>query len=370
MKTPLVFLISVCLFSCSSEQTKPKTSNSEPINRLEIQYAKGFSVNYFEDCKELLVFSADGKDTLHTYYLANEHRKGYLKTPVTKLASLSSVYAAYIDVLDLAGALVAVDEKDYINAASINAEFNSREIAEVGSLDKLNFENVLVAEPELLYTFGWQGESSAFESKLPNTSFAYSYEYLEEHPLGRAEWVKFFACFFDKERQADSIFNQIKYAYEDLERKTLQVQSRPKVLINMPFNEQWHLPGGLSFSTQLIRDAGAFYPWESNQSKESTPLDFEVVFNQAFDCDFWINAGVFSSYDQVLVTLPDMALFNAFKNKQVFNNNARTNLNGGNDYWESGSLHVDEVLADLISIFHPDLLPNHTLKYYKPLVNE
>ena len=93
MKTPLVFLISVCLFSCSSEQTKPKTSNSKPINRLEVHYAKGFAVNYYEDCKELLVFSADRKDTLHTYYLAKEHRKGYLKTPVTKLASLSSVYA-------------------------------------------------------------------------------------------------------------------------------------------------------------------------------------------------------------------------------------------------------------------------------------
>ena len=101
MKTPLVFLISVCLFSCSSEQTKPKTSNSKPINRLEVHYAKGFAVNYYEDCKELLVFSADLKDTLHTYYLAKEHRKGYLKTPVAKLASLSSVYAAYIDVLDL-----------------------------------------------------------------------------------------------------------------------------------------------------------------------------------------------------------------------------------------------------------------------------
>ena len=43
----------------------------------------------------------------------------------------------------------------------------------------------------------------------------------------------------------------------------------------------------------------------------------------------------------------------------VFNNNAMVNEWGGNDYWETGVANPDLVLADLISIFHPELLPEH-----------
>jgi iron complex transport system substrate-binding protein len=40
---------------------------------------------------------------------------------------------------------------------------------------------------------------------------------------------------------------------------------------------------------------------------------------------------------------------------------------GANDYWESGSVNPHLILADLITIFHPDLLPGHQLVYYKQL---
>jgi iron complex transport system substrate-binding protein len=59
--------------------------------------------------------------------------------------------------------------------------------------------------------------------------------------------------------------------------------------------------------------------------------------------------------------------FKAVKNNRLYNNNARVNENGGNDYWEGGISNPDVVLSDLIKIFHPEILPNHQLVYYQKI---
>lgn len=61
------------------------------------------------------------------------------------------------------------------------------------------------------------------------------------------------------------------------------------------------------------------------------------------------------------------ANFAAVKTGNVYNNNARINNSGGNDYWESGTSNPDIVLSDLIKILHPEILPNHQLVYYRKL---
>jgi iron complex transport system substrate-binding protein len=52
---------------------------------------------------------------------------------------------------------------------------------------------------------------------------------------------------------------------------------------------------------------------------------------------------------------------------RVYANDARVNANGGNDYFESGVMNPDVVLADLVKIFHPELVQDHTLTYYRRL---
>ena len=55
-----------------------------------------------------------------------------------------------------------------------------------------------------------------------------------------------------------------------------------------------------------------------------------------------------------------------FKNGEVYNNNARTNTAGGNDYYESAVVNPDIVLRDLVKIFHPELVQEECV-YYKQL---
>ena len=172
MRRIFATLLCSTLLACTSQVKEGIKTSSKPIDSLEIHYAKGFAVNYYEDYKELLVFSSDRKDTLHRYYLSTEAKEGFVQTPIKRLASLSSVYAAYIEELGLEESLVAVDEKNYINSESILKEMETREIVELGSLEKVNHEALLMAQADLIYTFGWQGGLAGIEDKYPNITFA------------------------------------------------------------------------------------------------------------------------------------------------------------------------------------------------------
>jgi iron complex transport system substrate-binding protein len=59
--------------------------------------------------------------------------------------------------------------------------------------------------------------------------------------------------------------------------------------------------------------------------------------------------------------------FAPFRKGAIYNNTLRTNDIGSNDYWESGTANPQLILADLIRIMHPDLLPKDSLYYYKQM---
>ena len=117
----------------------------------------------------------------------------------------------------------------------------------------------------------------------------------------------------------------------------------------------------------MISDAGGIYLWKENSQRESLPLNFEKVMDRANQATIWINTGNANTLNEILNEDPRLGNIKSFKNKQVYNNNAKMNASGGNDFWESGITHPQLVLKDLIKIFHTEVLPNHSLVYYKKL---
>ncbi|NJM56291.1 MAG: hypothetical protein HC857_00870 [Synechococcales cyanobacterium RU_4_20] len=107
------------------------------------------------------------------------------------------------------------------------------------------------------------------------------------------------------------------------------------------------------------------------RGRAATPLDFEAVFERAVGAEFWLNVSQdWQTTGDAIAADPRYGNFAALAQGRVFSPNARLNETGGNDYWESGVVQPHLVLADLIKIFHPDLLPDHGLVYYKPLPSE
>ena len=105
---------------------------------------------------------------------------------------------------------------------------------------------------------------------------------------------------------------------------------------------------------------------KSNLSHESYVISFENAFVWANEADVWINMGNLSSKNEVLSADERFENFKVLKDGKLFNNINKMSENGGNDFWESGTVFPNLVLRDLITIFYPGLVEEE-LVYYKEI---
>ncbi|MDO9035629.1 MAG: ABC transporter substrate-binding protein, partial [Methanoregula sp.] len=100
-------------------------------------------------------------------------------------------------------------------------------------------------------------------------------------------------------------------------------------------------------------------------SSGDNPIDFEIVYDRAHNAEFFINIGMTGGVEDLLAGDPRYVKFDAVKKGRIYHFDARSNELGALDYWQSGVVHPDIILADLVKILHPDLIPGHELYYYR-----
>ncbi|MEB3314427.1 MAG: ABC transporter substrate-binding protein [Cyanobacteriota bacterium] len=348
-------------------------------DKVEPAYATGFAVEYHRHYKVVTVNSPwKGADTALTYLLVQcgtPVPQGFesaqvIRVPAQRVVALSTTHLPHLDVLGQVDTLVGVDQFATVNTASVRQKIDQGHLQEFTSGRTVNLERLLAAEPDLVLTFAMGNGDTDRHDRLiqAGVPMAIVAEYLESSPLGRAEWLKFTALFFNQEARAEQVFSPIAQDYNALLQITQDLEQRPTVFTGFSYEGTWYMPGGQSYAAHLLRDAGATYLWANSEWADSLPLDFEAVYERAAGADFWVNVSQdwFSQAD-VIAADPRYGQFLALQAGRVFNNNARLNPTGGNDYWEGGLINPHWVLADLIKIFHPDLLPHHNFIYYQPL---
>jgi iron complex transport system substrate-binding protein len=119
----------------------------------------------------------------------------------------------------------------------------------------------------------------------------YIAEFMEDHPLGRAEWIKFFGAFFQKENIADSLFQAIETKYDSIKALSNTLQKHPLVFLNIPYQGIWYMPEGNSYMATLIKDAGGNYLYHNTTGNNVLKFDFEKILTDAINADSWINTG-------------------------------------------------------------------------------
>ena len=190
---------------------------------------------------------------------------------------------------------------------------------------------------------------------------------MEESPLGKAEWIRFIAEIVGKTAVADSLMSEISEKYSRLTALAATATDRPSVMLNMPYGDAWYLPTPGGYMPQLIADAGGRYLYDEDDSRTSVPVDYELAYTLLNRADVWLNTGSATTLAELGAAAPKLAAVSGANGLRVYNNNARLTRGGGNDFWESSAVHPDRVLADLIAILHPDMLPDHQLYYYRRL---
>lgn len=288
--------------------------------------------------------------------------------PVRSVVALSEPELAEIAMLGETATVKGIGRVSYVYNAEIRKMAKQGKIAELGEGASIEIEPLVALGPDLVITNGYGGSDTSYakliEAGLP---VVVDGDWAEPSPLGRAEWIKFIALFYDKERLADTLFARVASEYHRLKALAAGAERRPTVFVNAPWQGSWGMPGGRSYLARLLRDAGADYLWGATDSSGTLPLSLEAVIDRAMGADFWLNTGSYRTLAALLAADPRFAHFRAVERDAVYNDDARARDDGANDYWESGPAQPQVVLADLIRIFHPRLLPGHSLYYYRRL---
>jgi iron complex transport system substrate-binding protein len=349
-----------------------------PSSSVQLRYAKGFTLEQRDGYRLLRVLNPwrDAHTTFAYALVPRGTRPAQIapgativETPVRRIAIASTTFVYYFAMLGLEDTIAGMSGTQKVNTPSIAARIQNGSIQNIGdaTMDgRFNMERLINIRPELLMVYGTGDPQYDQQDKLLEAGFRVAVHagYMETTPLGRTEWIKVIAAFFNKDAEADRLFTDIAARYENLAAKTRATTSRPTVFCNANFRGSWHIPGGNSYAARFFSDAGAHYLWSDDSSNGGIPMNIESVLGRAKDADFWLNPGSHRSMDELLGEDERYSIFRAFRTNHVYNNNAIMDAGGGNDIWETGVANPDRVLADLISIFHPEILPGHQRTWY------
>ncbi len=367
------FLLSGCM------QKSCEGSLSTEKERSYTRYANGFDVQDQGDFTLISVHDPwqNSRNITFSYVLAESwdmvpdslSELPYIKIPIDRVVTLSTTHVAMIQELGMEGTIKGASGTSFIYSSAIRKMIDAGELLEVGYDQGLNYETIVSLNPDVLFMYGVEGGVLATAEKLSELGIQVVFcgDYLEPHPLGKAEWIKFFSLFYGLEHKSDQKFHLIDSAYQSLTSYASTLTHKPRVLTGLPWKDTWYMAGGYSYAARLIEDAGGIFLWSDNQSTEAIPLDLESVYARAVGADIWINPGAarflkeLREFDERFRDLP------VLQKGQVFNSNERLTDAGGNDYWESGAVRPDLVLADLMAVFHPDVLTDHQFFYYRKL---
>ena len=367
----LLFLL-IGLYSCKQQ---PPQKTSAGFN----QFARGFHIIQMGEITRLDVFNPweNARNFTYSYYLIPKSiaipdslaGREIIRTPVEKVVLLSTTHIGFIEKLGFESSIIGVSGKDFVTNPVVRKGIEQGLVHDVGYDQNLNYELLLQMKPDLVMAYGIGSDVASHLSKMKdlNIPVVINAEYLEETPLGRAEWLIFTGSFYHQTEHSQMVFNKIVMEYDSLKNLVPSTSHKPLILTGLPYKDNWWVPGGKSYMANMIADAGGDYLWKDNTSRESFVVSLESAIVKATQAEMWINTGQTSSIQEILESDERFKIIPSLQKKMVYNDNKKMNPTGGNEVWETGAANPQHLLADLIRIFHPEINPDTSFHYYKKL---
>ncbi len=346
-----------------------------------ITYAKGFSIEKQSSGLAVIKLTSPwpNAETAFTYALVPREKKADITlnnddydaivyVPVERIIVTSTTHIPALESLGATEKLVGFPNTSFISSKETRKRIDAGHVQELGSNENINAEMVISLDPDVVVGFGINNKNKAYRTlEQSNIPVVYNGEWTEESPLGKAEWIKFFAPFFQKEQLADSIFKTVEESYNSIKLLSKKASTKPTVLTGGLYKDVWYVAGGKSWLAGFLDDVKTNYLWKDNLESGSLSLSLESVLDKGREAEFWLNPSLHVSYDEMLTANGHYKEFDAFKNKNVFSNSIAKGSTGGLLFYELAPNRPDLVLKDLIHIFHPELLPEHIPVFFKPL---
>lgn len=246
-----------------------------------------------------------------------------------------------------------VCDAEYVNIAELQKLIAQGTITNCGSSMAPSLEQMAVLHPQALFMSSYENGSFSMLKRL-KAPVIECVEYMEPNALARAEWMRFYGLLIGKERQADSLFTQVEKSYKHLVALAAKAKQRPMVLTERVTGGTWYCPGGASSMATLLSDANARYVFAHDTHSGSLSLAPEAVVAAAHDADVWLFTYLGPrplSKQQLLAEYHGYANIKAFRNAKIYQCSSERST-----YFNEVSFHPDFLLADMIKIFHPDMI--------------
>ena len=375
-KILFIALLFLFFISCK-EQKDDKILTNHSKYSTSIKYAKGFDIAYRDGYKVITVKNIwPGSEKEFRYALV---KKGHplempesfdeiITIPINEIVVTSTTHIPSLEMLEVDTTLVGFPSLDYISSQKTRKRINQGLIKELGKNEDLNTESLLDLNPDVIVGFAIDNHDKTLNTiKKTGIPLVYNGDWTESSPLAKAEWIKFFAAFYDKDTLANRLFSNIENEYLNAKKIAFNAKSKPTVLSGAMYKDIWYLPQGKSWAAQFIADANGDYLWKETKGTGSHSLSLESVLEKAEHAEIWIGPSYYTNLVQLKKAHAVYQYFDSFKNKKVYSFTNKVGETGGLIYFELAPNRPDIVLKDIIKILHPKLLPNHKFYFFDQL---
>ena len=342
-----------------------------------IKYAQGFDIAYHDGYKVLTVKNIwPGSQKEFRYALVEnghllempESFDEIITIPINEIVVTSTTHIPSLEMLEVETTLVGFPSLDYISSQKTRKRIDRGLIKELGKNEDLNTESLLDLNPDIIIGFAIDNHDKTLKTiKKTGIPLVYNGDWTESSPLAKAEWIKFFAAFYNKDSLANRLFSNIENEYLNAKKIAFNAKLKPTVLSGAMYKDIWYLPQGKSWAAQFIADANGDYLWKETKGTGSHSLSLESVLEKAEHAEIWIGPSYYTNLVQLKKAHSIYQYFDSFKNKKVYSFTNKVGETGGLIYFELAPNRPDIVLKDIIKILHPELLPNHKFYFFDQL---
>ncbi len=287
-----------------------------------------------------------------------------VRVPLTKMCVSTAVHANLFMQIGAQSNMSSLCDTRYILTKPLQQLVANGTLADMGSSMNPNVEKMIKLQTDAVLMSPFEGASYGLVEKtgIPIIECA---DYMETSAMGRAEWIKFYGLLVGREHEADSLYQHVKSEYLRLRQLASKATTRPKLLVDKVNAQTWYLPGGNSTYGSMYIDAKADYSVADSQTSGTQALSLETVMTTALDADVWI-IKYGQTEDLTYRSLADenqaYTKFKAYHDHRIYGCNTLYV-----PFYDEASFRPDLLMADVLSMLHPELMPGHQLRYYTPL---
>lgn len=288
-----------------------------------------------------------------------------IEVPIQRAAVFTTVHCALLTELGLGSHIVGVADAKYIKVPYIQQQIAAGCIVDCGNGLNPVVEKIMDVKPEVIMLSPFENSGGYGKTEDIGIPLIECAEYMEASPLARAEWMRFYGLLFGESEKADKLFHEVDSSYTALKRQAQKAGEGRSVILDKITGSVWYMPGGRSTIGQMLQDAGARYPWASDEQSGSLSLPFETVLERGGESDVWMlrhSSNHDLTFDELLSEYHGYSQLKAFRNHEVYGCNVELS-----QFYEDTPFHPDRLLCDFLQILHPDIIGLPSLRYFLPL---